>query len=123
MPRSLPRLAEEGRIRADREYEQWALRVTKDAEDLRWTIDEDAWKMHYREKYPGNLSPDAALADALMSGLYQKGIMTIWQRMPEAGIVPATRYSPTGTYFQYRDIVTGRFTSYGEVVRRLKEIF
>ena len=123
MPRSLPRLAEEGRIRTDAEYEQWALRVTEDAEDLRWTTDEDAWKMHYTEKYPGNLSPDPDLADAQMSGLYQKGIMTIWQRMPEAGIVPATRYSPTGTYFQYRDIVTGRFTSYADVVSRLKAVF
>jgi len=123
MPRSLPRLAEEGRIRTEREYEEWALRVTAEAEDLRWTADEEAWKEHYRSKYPGNLSPDPALAESQMHGLYQKGISTIWGRMPEVNITPATRYSAAGTYYQYRDVTTGRFTSYSDVTERLMGLF
>ncbi|GAI83061.1 unnamed protein product, partial [marine sediment metagenome] len=108
MPRSLPRLAEEGRVRADWEYAEWAMRVSRDAEDMRWTTDEEAWREHIAAKY--HFSPDPFLAGKQRDALWDKGIMKVWEDMPRVGIVASTRYSPKGYYFQYKDMATGRFT-------------
>lgn len=105
--------------REDWEYEQWALAVTKDTEDLRWTTEEEKWREHVRTKY---LPPwQADLDDAQLKSLYQKGVMSIYDKLPGVGVLPFTRYSTKGTYLQYRDIATGKFIGYQEARSRLLE--
>lgn len=121
MPRATPRLAEEGRIREDWEYIEWAARVSRDAEDIRYSTTEEGWKQHYRDKYW--LSPDRDLADKQLDALWSKGIVRAWEDMPKVEVLPSTRYTTRGYYFQYRDITTKRFISYQTVADRLAGLY
>ncbi|GAI09759.1 unnamed protein product, partial [marine sediment metagenome] len=96
-----------------------AAAVSRNAEDIRYSTNEANWRKHYMEKYPENLSGDPELRSAQLRGLWDKGIVRVWDEMPAAGITPSTRYTPGGYYFQYRDEKTGRFVKATEVISRL----
>lgn len=117
MPRSGPQLAEEGRIREDWEYAEWASRVSRDAEDMRYSTTEDKWRIHVLGKY--NFSPDVDKRESQLNALWNKGMLRTWEEMPAVGITPSTRYTPTGYYLQYKDVATGRFVKATEVFRRM----
>lgn len=90
MPKKLPRLAEEGRIRGEEEYLEWAARVSMDTEDIREGVTEERWRAHVLEKYRFSMDPD--LAANQLKGLYTKGILGIWEKLPEAGVTPFMSY-------------------------------
>lgn len=120
MPRSLPRLAEEGRIRGDAEYEKWALTVTREAEDIRYTTSEEAWKRHYREKYPDRLSFDFDLAEQQLKGLWDRGMVRVWERMPEVGVHPFVSYPRGIAHVGFYGVAEKHFISYVSVIEKLK---
>lgn len=119
MPRKAPRLAEEGRVRGEEEYIEWAARVSAEAEDIRESVTEERWKAHYREKYAAGLSYDPEKAERQLKGLWDRGMRRQWEDLPDVGVIPSTRYTPRGYYYQYRDVATGRFVGFSEVARRI----
>ncbi|GAI59009.1 unnamed protein product, partial [marine sediment metagenome] len=63
--------------------------------------------------------PDAAPAERQLRGLWDRGIAMKWESLPAVGISAGTSY-PRGTpHIWYRDIKTGRFTSYADVASRM----
>ena len=120
MPRSKPRLAEEGRIRSDEEYEKWALSVVRETEDIRFTTDEEAWKQHYREKYPERLSFDYDLAENQLRGLWDRGMLRVWQRMPEVGVTPFVSHPRGIARVGFYGKMEKHFISYATVIEKLK---
>lgn len=117
MPRSKPQLYEEGRVREDWEYLEWAARVSRDAEDIRSTTDEVKWREHVQDKYAFSL--DDEKRERQVNALWSRGVLKTWEELPARGVIPSTRYTPTGHYFQYRDTTTGRFISLKEVSQKL----
>lgn len=53
------------------------------------------------------------------SKMLDQGVMTTYEAIPELGIEPWVRYTPTSTYTTWRDATTGRFVSATEVGQRL----
>ena len=121
MPRGHPKLAVEGRVRSEAEYIEWAARVSSEAEDIRESVTEERWRAHVMDKY--QFSWDATRRESQLTALWEKGIRKQWEEMPEVGILASTRYTPRGYYFQYRDIATGRFTSFAVVSEKLRGLY
>lgn len=95
-------LRSEGREREEWEYPVWAAAVLRDEEDIRHSFTEEAWKEHYRSKYPQNLSKWGDRSESQLNALYRKGITDIRESLPKVGL------SATETR-TYRDTTTGRF--------------
>lgn len=51
-----------------------------------------------------------------------RGIDYIYERAPIAGVSVIPRWTPRATYFQYRDIATGRFISKAEAAARIARV-
>lgn len=117
MPKKYPRLAEEGRIREDWEYIEWAARVTSDAEDIREGVTKDRWREHMLDKY--RFSGDPGKAADQMRGLWDKGMLGIWEKLPDVGIRAGTSYPFGRPHVWFQDVKTGRFTSYADVAGRM----
>lgn len=119
MPKG-PKLAEEGRVRTEEEYLDWASRVTRDVEDIFETENYDRWQAHYRKTYPG-LSPDAIKSERQLRGLWGKGVLRRFDDFPGVGVTTYWHTTKTGGYWQYRDMATGQFMLKSDAMSRLVE--
>lgn len=117
MPRSGPKLAEEGRIRDDSEYIEWARRVSLDVEDVLASWDEDLWREHVNKKYPPLWRSE--FTETQFRGLWDKGITGMFKTLPEAGFTTGTSWPRGIPHTFYRDVKTGRFVSYRTVAERM----
>ena len=80
-------LRSEGREREEWEYPVWAAAVLRDEEDIRHSFTEEAWKEHYRSKYPQNLSKWGDRSESQLNALYRKGITGIRESLPKVGLI------------------------------------
>lgn len=119
MPKG-PKLAEEGRIRTDEEYLAWADAVTRDVEDIFETENYGRWQAHYRSRYFG-LSPDAALSENQLRGLWDKGIVRRFGGFAAVGVTTFWHATRTGGYWQYRDTKTGQWMRPDDAMSRMSE--
>ena len=117
MPKKTPRLAEEGRVREDWEYVEWAARVSADAEDIRFSLDEQRWKEHVKERYRFSLDPEKAAAQ--MRGLWDKGMMDLWEKLPDIGVRPYRFLWRGEPVMRYWDLATKKQITFTEVAKRI----
>ncbi|GAI60586.1 unnamed protein product [marine sediment metagenome] len=120
MPSKRPRLALEGRIREDWEYLDWADRIMRSEEDLRWTADEEKWKEHLRETM-GTLSGDPDKAGDQLHGLWNKGVIERYGELEGEGIHAGVTTRAGVKYSVFRDPL-GHFVSFSSVLDALRGI-
>lgn len=90
--------------------------LDKDSESLRETASSGRWYNYVRDNLQLGTREDLTAAQW---GVYERGRMLTYEDLPSVGITSMARYTPTATYMQYRDVKTGRFTSYATVRQRL----
>lgn len=103
--------------REEWEYTEWAARVSRDIEDIRESTTEDRWREHVRTKYPG--IGRIEMSESQLSGLWDRGMVTLWQRMPEAGITPFMSYPRGIPHLGFYGAAEKHFISFAAVAEKL----
>lgn len=101
----------------DAEAVEWVYRMMAKHPEPGATISASAWRA-YLTRYFEMEKGYTPSAEQLMASY--GGVVTRFEVLPEVGVSTFQRVTTKGTYLQYRDILTGRFLTVGQVAKRLE---